>query len=386
MDRPDTSLTVSFAGIALNSPIIAASAPPTESAAAMLACAKAGAGAVVTKSTVDYSRSDWPDMPRRAMRNRRGLWIQGSFASETLTLDEGSAIIAETRQATDIPIIASVGVLDPSTDEPIETALRLVGAGANMVHFDLFYLPQPRCTDAVVTCLRDLFLRAGKALPVPFGPKLNADIPVHRFAADFPPDLFDGIFLLDSIRVPPPLLMTGEPRINAWHGGLECSLFGEWQKPITLQYARVLADAGMPPICAGGGLRNAADVLEVVLLGATCAQMATQIMIHGYDWIRRTNDELAALLAREHFGNITEARGLALQGRNRLAPEHVSPVRAVVNASKCKPCGVCSTLAFCSFIEAQADGVPVIDEACYGCGFCELFCPHDGAIRMERVS
>ena len=379
-------LAVEFAGHQLKSPIIAASAPPTESAVAMRACARAGAGAVVTKSIVDYDRSNWPAIPRRVKRDRQRYWIQGSFASETLTLAEGARMIAETRAVVDLPIIASVGVLDPDSDASIEAALRLVAAGADVIHFDLFYLPQPRSTDAMMAALTALFQRARASLPVAFGPKLNTDIPAHRFATAIDRSAIDTVFLLDSIRVPPPLRPDGTPAIEAWAGGLECSLFGsDWQKPIAFQYARVLADAGMPGLCVGGGLRNAEDIMEAIMLGATTVQVATQLIIQGYDWIARTNENLERLLEKAGVAELADLRGLALRRRDRAAPESVAPVRALVDASKCQPCGVCTRLVFCPFISEQPGGLPAISDACYGCGLCAELCPHPGAIRMEAV-
>lgn len=379
-------LAVKFAGLNLSSPIIAASAPPTESAEAMLSCAKAGAGAVVTKSILDYDRADWPNIPRRVKRDQKRLWIQGSFASETLTLAEGESMIADTRAASDIPIIASVGVLDPTCDASIETAARLVAAGADLIHFDLFYLSQPRCDDEMIEALVGLFALARAEISVNFGPKLNTDIPAHRFATAFDPATIDCVFLLDSIRVPPPLKPNGAPRISAWNGGLECSLFGgDWQKPITLQYARVLSDAGMPELCVGGGLRGGLDIVEAAMLGATTIQVATQLIIQGYDWISRTNEHLEQLLETYGVAEFADLRGLGLRVRDRNEPESVTPVRAVVDEEKCDPCGVCTKLAFCPFIDEQTSGVPIISDACYGCGLCEEFCPQPGAIRMEAI-
>lgn len=379
-------LAVDFCGLTLTSPIIAASAPPTESADAMIACARAGAGAVVTKSIVDYKRSDWPDIPRRVKKGRRNdIWIQGSFASETLTLSEGVTVISRTRDAINVPIIASVGVLDPKSDAAVETAARLVAAGASMVHLDLFYLGQPRSSDESLSDLSGLLRRCRAVLPVPVGPKLNIDIPAHRFADYFDPATVDCVFLLDSIRVPPPLHADGTPAIPAWRGGIECSLFGEWQRPLSLQYARVLADAGHKELCVGGGLRGVGDVVEAIMLGAKTVQAATPIIVQGYDWIRKTNDQLADALAEQEV-DLAGMTGSALLARDQSLPEAITPARAVVDYDKCIPCGVCTKLVFCPYILDRGDGRPVIDAACYGCGLCAEYCPPSrNAIRMDEL-
>jgi len=377
-------LTTSFAGLVLNSPIIAASAPPTESVAAIRACAAAGAGAVVTKSIVDYRRGEVLATPRRAHRDRakRAFTISGSFESETLTLADGIRLVADSRAAVDIPLIASVGVLDPGSTDAIECALRLAEAGANMVHFDLFYLPHPRCSDACLDALARLFADARAALPIPFGAKFNLDIPADAIISRFDPASADAWFMLDSIRVPPPLTCTGEPKIANLLGALEASQFGAWQKPISLQYARVLSDGGFPALCVGGGLTNAEDILEALMLGATTVQVATQIMVHGHDWIRRTNERLAVLLAAQSQ-TAALLTGRALRLRDVAGPESARPVMAVIQPEACTKCGVCTRLVFCPFIRDGEDGPPTISRDCYGCGFCEALCPQPGAILME---
>jgi dihydropyrimidine dehydrogenase (NAD+) subunit PreA len=378
-------LTIEFAGLVLKSPIIAASAPPTESAAAIRSCARAGAGAAITKSIVDYRRTDWPDVPRRVRRDRRGHSIQGSFSSETLTLEEGRHLVSDAKCSTDIPVIASVGVLDATSPATLETAARLIEAGADMIHFDLFYLPQPRASDASIAALNALFEAARLTLSAPFGAKLNLDIPAHTVAHLLSPDKCDAWFALDSIRVPPPLDSRGGAAIPNLVGALECSLFGGWQKPLTLQYTRVLRDAGFHNLCIGGGLQGVDDVIEAVMMGATSVQVATQIMVHGFDWITRTNDQLEAAMAERGECDLSALNGRAIRLRDAVGLEQARTVVAVVDHDRCKPCGVCTKIVFCPFIHETAGGRPLIDQDCYGCGFCESLCPLPGAIRMEPV-
>ena len=118
------------------------------------------------------------------------------------------------------------------------------------------------------------------------------------------------------------------------------------------------------------------------MLRAAAVQVATPIILHGYEWITRTNEQIERWLDKSRVADVAAVRGLALRMRDGDALEHVTPLRASVDAERCKPCGVCTTLAFCPFIAAEPNGVPSIDNACYGCGLCEKLCPHEGAIRM----
>nr|WP_157376657.1 glutamate synthase-related protein [Burkholderia ubonensis] len=339
-------------------------------------CVEAGIGAVVTKSIVDYRRSDMPYIPRRAFRHPGGQWsIQGSFASETLTLDEGVALLREIGEQTTVPVIASVGVPGGPADRTVNACCRLAEQGASMIHLDLFYMPQPRATDCALDEVRALLESLKKCCPLPIAIKLNLDYPAHLISAFLSPRIVDAVFLLDSIRVPPPLDNTGFPSIPNLTGGFECSLFGSWQKPLTMQYTRVISTSTNIQICAGGGLQNASDILDALALGASTVQFATQIMIHGSDWIARTTANLARALSERGYDSLDQYRAAMRSQNNGIAPERATPVRAIIDSGTCIDCDVCTRLMFCSFIGYGDGGRPTISSDCYGCGFCIPLCP-----------
>ncbi len=373
-------LATTFCGLQLESPILAASAPPTETLASIQRCADAGIGAVITKSIADYDRSAVSCHPRRALFKQKSSWeIQGSFGSETMTMKDGAALVSSASAHAGVPIIASVAVADWHIGKTRDTCGALAHCGAAMIHLDLFYLPQPRADAENLQRLADLVKLIRADLAIPVGIKLNLDLPAHLMGQFVRANAIDGIFLLDSLRVP------ADPAIPNLQDAIECSSFGAWQKPLTLQYTRVLADEAAVPLCAGGGLRNADDIVEALSLGATTVQFASQIMTQGVDWITKTNHALLRKLDE------SGVRSIAHLGKRFVAPkdradESVSPVRAVVDADACIRCGVCVKLEFCSFIEGDSLGLPTISPDCVGCAFCEPLCPTEPrAIRLIPI-
>src|SRR5688572_15247813 len=122
------SLSIEFAGLNLKNPIIAASAPPTETVENIIKCAEAGVGAVVTKTSANFDPSKFTRGGRRAYVDSRGMWAQGSFKRETLTIDEGVRLVSESARETNIPIIASVGGLELDSDDWLKSCLAMQDA------------------------------------------------------------------------------------------------------------------------------------------------------------------------------------------------------------------------------------------------------------------
>jgi dihydroorotate dehydrogenase len=62
---------------------------------------------------------------------------------------------------------------------------------------------------------------------------------------------------------------------------------------------------------AGGGIASAEDAYRAIRQGASLVQLYTALIYHGPGLVRRINDGLVRLLARDGFASIAETRGMA---------------------------------------------------------------------------
>lgn len=383
-----TQTSVDFAGLKLKNPIIAASAPPTESLENIIKCVEAGSGAIITKTSADYDPANYILGGRRTYIDQRGLWAQGTFRHETLTIAQGTKLVKEATKAVDVPIIASVGSLSLQPKDWLNSCLAMQDAGASMIHLDLFYMPQPRCSPENVQNLREIIFSLVENLEIPVAPKLNNDIPAYYAVDIFKDTGISAIFLIDSIRVPVPINIQqqGKSKIKHLLGARECSLFGGWQKPITLQYTSILYRELGLPICAGGGLMDGWDVIEAMMWGATTTQFATLIIKHGYSQIKKIQKQINVYLLHNNFINrISDLTGYAHKWADDWKEEHYLDARAKVNNELCINCGLCTRVVFCEDIFLDSKGNVTIKDSCDGCGFCPTVCPVPGALEIFSI-
>jgi dihydroorotate dehydrogenase/NAD-dependent dihydropyrimidine dehydrogenase PreA subunit len=258
-------------------------------------------------------------------------------------------------------------------------------AGASMIHLDLFYVPHPRCAPENIKQLKNLLQHLSTHLHIPIAPKLNNEIPAY-FAARILRDTgIAAVFVLDSIRVPVPIDIEddGKPLIANLSGARECSLFGEWQKPITLQYVSVLHHELGIPICAGGGLVDGKDAIEAMMLGAATVQFASSIIHNGFQQINRIREQISSFMDNHsQYSDIEQLVGLS---HKYFAPDHLEtymPARAIVDSDTCIKCGSCTKLVFCGEIHDDNDGNILIEDGCDGFGLCKSVCPIPQAITI----
>jgi dihydroorotate dehydrogenase len=375
------TLTTKFAGLSLRNPVIAASSPATETVERIARCAEAGAAAVVTKSISCKNKAPLTSGCRRMFVDSRGVWGTSTFARETLSLDTGCALVAGARSHVDIPVIASVAGTDAQPDSWMPTCAAVCQAGADAIQLDFFYCPEFLSSTRVKE-MHKLVADLVSDLPVPVIPKLNVDISARGAVELFQGTGVAGISLLDSVTVPPPIRLntTMSPGLQFIDRPMGASLFGPWQLPLTLHYTDALATSTRWELMAGGGITGVKDAIELLIAGAATVQIATPILVNGFEFITTLVKGLKLFLEEGHLGDLNGMRKVAHGLICRSDTPAFTTAYAEIVANTCRHCGRCLTLAFCDAIRPTDSSPVIVPEHCDGCSVCAAFCPNHAII------
>ena len=147
-------------------------------------------------------------------------------------------------------------------------------------------------------------------------------------------------------------------------------------RPVALATTATLAQLTRCEICGIGGLESYEHVLEYVMLGANAVQLASTVLLAGYERITRIVSDLRAW-TDAHNTTLAAQHGRALQ---KLIPFEDIPAQQLVcafqNPCTRTDCGLCAASCLGGGIRLSSDGFYTADpDACTGCGLCAARCP-----------
>jgi len=356
-------LGVELCGVSLANPLIVSSGPLTFSAAGVRRCLAAGAAGAVTK-TISRKAAVNPT-PHMVSLGKGTLLNTEKWAD--LAAEQWAEVELPQLEAAGGAVIASLG----HTVDVVEAlAGRMAGAGATM--------------------LEVVSYRAEDMGPMTAAAKRHARLPVLAKLGPAWPNLLDvvdacveagadGITAADSwgpaLRID---IERARPALGGDYGYAWMS--GAAIKPLTV---RIVADICRRhprlPVVATGGVSDAADVVEMLMAGATAVGMHTAPLLKGLGWFEKTARELARWLDDHGYTSPADVRGLALP--HLLAGEDCTPLSFRFDRETCTECRRCVTV--CAYAARElAGGLMRLDrDACRSCGLCVSVCPNGALTR-----
>jgi len=311
-------LSTNLCGFKLKNPIILASGFLGSNGDLLKRVAAKGVGAVVTKTVGMEERPGYKNPTviepmRNVVLNAMGLPNPGcrEFAKEIGIAKEGG-----------VPVIVSI--FGTTTEEFAEVASEMDHAGADMIEIniscphatemsDKLIGQSPELTEEVLTAVR-------KATRIPLIVKLSPNVTdITDFVTVAVKCKIDAICAINTIQALEIDPVLERPVLGNLLGGqsgpsIRCIALRK-VADIALHLDRMKKKGKLEkdiPIIGVGGIRDAADVVRFMLVGATCVQVGSSILYDDLQVFPKITKGLEAHMRAKGYANTSEFKGKAL--------------------------------------------------------------------------
>lgn len=300
-------LSTELAGVKLKSPTVLASGILGVTGASLAAVAKAGAGAVTTKSISLKERKGHPTPViatyPQGMVNAVGLSNAG--AEETLAEIEFAV------QNSGAPVIASI--FASTITEFGKVAEAVSKAKPHLIEVNISCpnvedeFGRPFACDPGIAAV--VTKKVKKSTTIPIFVKLSPNVPnLAPIAKAVAKEGADGITAINTVG--PGMLINIEaatPVLTNKVGGVS----GPAIKPIAVKCVYEAYKATKLPIIGTGGITTGRDAVEMIMAGASAAGIGTGVYYRGPEIFSKVSKEIQEFMDKEGYKSIEEMRGIA---------------------------------------------------------------------------
>jgi len=355
-------LTTRLFGHDLAHPIMPAAGPPVRDGAALLACARGGAAALVSK-TISVRAAP---VLQPNMADFRGYFLNTELWSELPPEQWFEREYPLARQA-GLMLIVGLGY----TAEEIAWLAPRVRPFADALELSTHYIgDDPRPMQEAI--------RAAKAhVDVPVLVKLSPFRDVQRAAVAAQEAGADGIVAVNSHG--PCLGIDIEHGGRLWMGGKGYGwMSGPALKPIALRAVYDIVRSVDIPVIGVGGISRGTDVVEYLMAGAVAVQVCTAAITKGPEIFGKLARELNEWLDKHGYASVEAIRGLA---QKQVPPQMTRP--PVLVPERCTGCNLCVTSCVYGALYLEDRRIRLHEDRCARCGLCLSRCPVEALMAPE---
>jgi dihydroorotate dehydrogenase (fumarate) len=310
------SLQTRFMGLTLSNPIVAGSSDLTSNVDSIKRIEEAGAGAIVLKSLFE----EQIQLERYKLEEdlEAGNDLYGEMATIFPKLQHAGAKehlmwVKKARDAVKIPVIASLNAVTRATW--VEYARQLADQGVDALEMNFF--ATPRDFDVAGGSVEDEQLQIVRevraAVKVPLAVKLSVfySNPLN-FIGRLDREGAGG-FVLFNRFFQPDINTETESITQPFNFSIQAD------NRLPLRFAGLLHGKIKADVCASTGIVSGADVVKMILAGASSVQVVTGLYRQGVKSIRSMLDEVGRWMDARGYASVEAFRG-KLSAKNAKDP------------------------------------------------------------------
>ena len=308
------NIKVKYMGIELDNPIIVGASNLALDPDSLKKAEELGAGAIVYKSLFEEQ------IQLESFQMDEKLIEFNDLYAEMLTMhphiehagpDEHLLNLRKAKESISIPLIASLNAVNKETW--IKYAGLISETGVDGIELNFYQTPSDfdknaqDIEDEQINILKQI----KKNISIPVSVKLSPDYSnILNFIKRLDQAGTDAFVLFNSF------FQSDIDVVNMKHiKSFNLSNEGDYKK--SMRYAGLLFENIKADICSNHGIFTGADVIKLILSGATCVQVVSTLYKNGFSQITTIKKELEEWMAVKNFTNIDEFRGLL--SKNKLS-------------------------------------------------------------------
>ncbi len=298
-----SSLSVSYLGLKLKTPLVVGSSGLTDSAAKVAKHAENGAGAVVLKSLFEEQiKYDAGSMIHNGQYPEAGDYVYSYVRSNSV--DNYLKLIQDSKNKVDIPIIASVNCI--SVGEWISFTKLAEEAGADAIELNVYFLPLEGSytSEHFEKVYYDLLVAIKKETKLPVAVKIGQNFTnLPGFVASLYNHGANAVVLFNRFYAP-------DINISKLDFTPADVLSSPQEIRNSLRWVGIISSlVKQIEVCASTGIHDAEAVIKQLLAGAKTVQVCTALYKNGPEYLNTIIDDIQKWMDKNTFDNIKDFRG-----------------------------------------------------------------------------
>ncbi len=299
-------LTTKYLGFTLKNPIIIGSSELTNTVEKNIELEKAGAGALVIKSL--FEEQILMDVNAERVNNMYNSYEDSenyvSYYLKNHTVNQYLTLVAETKKAVNIPVIASINCV--SAYEWLDYAKKIEEAGADALELNVFILPSDisMSSQDIEQTYFQIIEKITEILTIPVVLKLSSYFSgLANLFTKFSKTMIKGMVLFNRFY---------RPDVDTDSQKIVCSnIYSEpGANNMVIRWVGILRNNVECDIVASTGIHSGADVVKNLLVGADAVQVVSTVYKNGVEHVTKIVEDLNTWMDEKGYEKIDDFRGI----------------------------------------------------------------------------